>query len=202
AAAPTPNGAHTLTAIARDAAGNVTTSTAVPVTVANDTTPPTISAVATSAVTASGTTITWTTDEASDSQVEYGLTTAYGTSSALDGSLVTTHNMSLNGLSDSTMYHARVRSRDAAGNLAVSGDVTFTTLDGTPPAISVTAPAANATVSGLVPVTASASDNVGLSGVQFKLDGAPLGPEVTASPYSLTWPTQRPTDLVFGVVKV
>jgi hypothetical protein len=45
---------------------------------APDTTPPLISAINTTATTASGTTMTWTTNEAADSQVEYGLTTSYG----------------------------------------------------------------------------------------------------------------------------
>jgi hypothetical protein len=41
--------------------------------------------------------------------------------------MVTSHNQNINGLSSSTLYHYRVHSRDAAGNLAVSGDYTFTT---------------------------------------------------------------------------
>ena len=38
-------------------------------------------------------------------------------------------------------------------------------------------------------MTASASDNVGVVGVQFKLDGANLGAEVSVFPYSLSWDT-------------
>ncbi len=71
----------------------------------------------------------------------------------------------------------------------ISGDRTFTTLDGTFPSLSVTAPAAGATVSGTVAVTANASDNVGVVGVQFKLDGANLGTEDTTAPYSMSWNT-------------
>src|SRR5204862_1917465 len=56
----TTNGSHTLTAVARDDAGNQTTSSAVTVTVANDVTAPVISAVAASSITASGATIAWT----------------------------------------------------------------------------------------------------------------------------------------------
>lgn len=59
--------------------------------------------------------------------------------------------------------------------------------DTTPPAVAITAPANNATVSGSVTVSASASDNVGVAGVQFKLDGANLGSEVTAAPYNINW---------------
>ena len=88
-----------------------------------DTTPPLISAVTASSVTASGATITWTTDEASDSQVDYGPTADYGSSSALNTTLVTTHTVTLTGLTGTTLYHVRVRSRDAAGNLALSGQL-------------------------------------------------------------------------------
>src|SRR5207245_2538038 len=126
------------------------------------------------------------------SQVEYGTTTAYGQVSALVSALVTSHSVGLSGLSASTVYHYRVKSRDAAGNLAVSADFTFTTVappDTTPPTVSITAPAAGSTVSGTVTVSASATDNVGVVGVQFKLDGANLGAEVTAAPYSLSWNT-------------
>jgi hypothetical protein len=62
--------------------------------------------------------------------------------------------------------------------------------DTTAPTVSLTAPAAGATVTGSsVTVSANASDNVGVSGVQFKLDGANLGSEDTSSPYSITWNT-------------
>jgi len=59
--------------------------------------------------------------------------------------------------------------------------------DTTAPAVSLTAPANNATISGLsVAVAANASDNIGVAGVQFKLNGANLGAEDTSSPYSVT----------------
>src|SRR4029079_4142597 len=57
------DGIHTLTAVARDAAGNRTTSAAVTVTVANDTNAPVISAVTATGVTSSSATINWTTNE-------------------------------------------------------------------------------------------------------------------------------------------
>ena len=97
--------------------------------------------------------------------------------------------MSLGGLSPSTQYHFRVRSRDANANLALSGDFTFTTLEGTPPSVSITAPAAGSTVSGTITVTASASDNVGVAGVTFLRDDVPLGAEDTVAPYSVAWNT-------------
>jgi hypothetical protein len=55
--------------------------------------------------------------------------------------------------------------------------------------VAVTAPAAGATVSGTTPVSASASDDIGVVGVQFTLDGANLGAEDTSAPYSVSWNT-------------
>src|SRR5206468_13018850 len=117
------NGAHSLTAVARDAAGNTAPANAVSVTV--DNAPPLLSSVASTNLSSSAATITWTTNEASDSQVEYGLTSAYGQVSALASALVSSHSVGLSGLSASTVYHYRVKSRDAAGNLATSADQTF-----------------------------------------------------------------------------
>ena len=60
--------------------------------------------------------------------------------------------------------------------------------------MTVTAPANNATVTGSVNVTATAADNIGVAGVQFKLDGNNLGAEDTSSPYSISWNTTGATN--------
>ncbi len=72
-------------------------------------------------------TITWDTDEPATSQVEYGLGQNYGTVSPLDTALVTRHSVHITGLDDLAGYHFVVKSRDAAGNEAVSDDQTFST---------------------------------------------------------------------------
>ena len=56
------------------------------------------------------------------------------------------------------------------------------------PTVSITAPANGATVGGIVSVTATASDNVGVTKVEFYLDGA-LKSTDTASPYAWSWDT-------------
>ncbi|MCL7420197.1 MAG: Ig-like domain-containing protein [Methylobacter sp.] len=61
--------------------------------------------------------------------------------------------------------------------------------DTTAPTVSLTAPTNGATVLGTVTVSANASDNVGVVGVQFRLDGVNLGAEDTSSPYSIAWDT-------------
>src|SRR6266850_975931 len=57
--------------------------------------------------------------------------------------------------------------------------------------VTVTAPAPGATVRDTVAVSASVSTvgSLTVAGVQFKLDGANLGAEVTTAPYSISWDT-------------
>ena len=90
------------------------------VTVATDTTAPAISAVTAGSLTGNSAVITWTTDEASTSQVEFGLTTAYGSTTTLDGNLVTSHSVPVTGLTAGTTYHFRVLSRDGTGKHTIA----------------------------------------------------------------------------------
>ena len=63
-----------------------------------------------------------------------------------------------------------------------------------PPTVSMTSPAQGTLVSGPVTVSAMASDPIAVSGVQFLLDGASLGAQVTSPPYSITWNTTTVAD--------
>lgn len=65
--------------------------------------------------------------------------------------------------------------------------------DTTPPTTSITSPANGATVSGTTTVTASASDNVGVTKVEFYLDNV-LQATDTTSPYSWNWNTTASTN--------
>lgn len=159
--------------------------TAIP-TASTDAVAPVISAVAVPVTSTSGATVTWTTNEPADTQVEYGLTTTYGSSTSLAATLVTAHSANLTGLVDGTLYHFRVRSRDAAGNLTVSADSTFATVDGSTPSVSIIGPVAGSTVFGAVTVTAGASDNVGVTEVQIVVDGVPIVTD-TSAPYATAW---------------
>jgi hypothetical protein len=91
-----------------------------------DTTPPVISNVNDTAITRRAVTISWNTNEVATSQVEC-LSAGYSPGAAFDSNLVTTHSQTLSGLSYSTPYHYRVRSKDKAGNEGVSQDYSFTT---------------------------------------------------------------------------
>ncbi len=62
--------------------------------------------------------------------------------------------------------------------------------DTTAPSVTLTAPTAGSTVSNTVALTATATDNVAVTGVQFIIDGVNLGAELTTSPYTKTWDTK------------
>ena len=67
--------------------------------------------------------------------------------------------------------------------------------DPIPPTVSITAPASASTVTGTsVTVSANAADNIGVAGVQFKLDGVNLGSEDTTSPYSIIFDSTPMTN--------
>lgn len=61
--------------------------------------------------------------------------------------------------------------------------------DTTSPSVRLTLPVDGSIVSGTVSVSADASDDVGVAGVQFKVNGNNLGQEVTIAPYSISWNT-------------
>ena len=103
-----------------------------------DTTPPIISNVQVSSIGETTATITWTTNELADSAISYGPSSAYEDGTLSDGGLVTSHSMTLTGLSDSTEYHFMIESADSSGNVGTTGDQTFTT--DTPPPVDVTPP--------------------------------------------------------------
>lgn len=186
------NGSHTLTAKARDAAGNSTTSAAVVVNVNNvvDTEAPVATITSPVAGDVSGTVsiAATATDNVGVVGVQFQLdgvnlgsedvaspyTISWTTSTVANGN----HNLT-------------AIARDAAGNKDTSV-VVVVNVNNVPdtqvPVVSITAPVAGNVV-GTISVTANATDNVGVVGVQFLLDGANLGTEDVASPYSISWNT-------------
>ncbi|HXU13110.1 MAG TPA: Ig-like domain-containing protein, partial [Candidatus Binatia bacterium] len=192
------NGSHTLTAVGKNALGIAFVSSPVTVTVSNapppDTTPPTVSITSP----ASGATVSGTTTVSASASDNVGVS---GVQFFVDGSAVgaedttSPYSVAWNTTTVANGSHSlTARARDAAGNQKTSTAVTVTVSnapppDTTPPTVSITSPASGATVSGTTTVSASASDNVGVSGVQFFVDGSAVGSEDTASPYSVSWNT-------------
>ena len=100
--------------------GTFTTTPAPP-----DTTPPSISNVSVF-VGITTATINWNTNESSDSQINYGLTNAYG-SNYFDPTGALAHSVLLFNLTPNTLYHFQIISTDSSGNGANTADATFTT---------------------------------------------------------------------------
>ena len=92
-----------------------------------DQTPPEILGVIVGLVTTSSAEIWWFTDEPSNSRARYGETTDYGYFTDTDLRMLTVHFVVITDLNADTTYHFQVGSRDAAGNLGVSEDMTFKT---------------------------------------------------------------------------
>jgi chitodextrinase len=97
----------------------------------------------------------------------------------------------------------QAKAYDTYNNIGTSTTVNVTVADQTAPTVSLTAPGANSFVAGsAVAVSASASDNVGVVGVQFKLDGANLGAEDTTAPYAVNWDTTGATNAAHSITAV
>jgi fibronectin type 3 domain-containing protein len=110
--------------------------------------------------------------------VDVGNTTVY-TAQNLEGGLT---------------YYFAVTAHDTSGNESPPSDevshyLVDPSLDVTPPSISLTSPTTGTTVSGPVTITATATDNIGVVGVQFQLNGTNLGSEETTITYSVSWDT-------------
>ena len=187
-------GSHSITALARDAAGNTTTSAVVTVTVNNaDAQAPTVSLTAP----ASGATVSGTTTVAADAADNVGVV---GVQFRLDGNALGAEDLTAPYSVSSTTtaatngtHQLTATVRDAAGNSTTSAARTVTVSNGggggdsQAPTVSLTAPTNGATVSGSVAVSANASDNIGVVGVQFRVDGVNFGTEDTRASYSRTW---------------
>lgn len=186
-------GSHVLTAIARDMEGNTTTAAAVHVTVA-DQISPTV-AIATPANGATATGVMTLTATASDNVAVVGV------KFQLDGSdlgaeiTASPFSFSWNSATATPGVHSLTAiARDAAGHVTTSAAVSLTVTDQSAPSIVITAPTDGTKATGIVAVTATASDNVAVVGVQFKLDGANLGAELTTAPYAVNWNTVPVTE--------
>lgn len=114
---------------ASDQAGNMATTSDATFVTSATTTPvavPVISNIGVSGVSSTTAVITWDTDTPANSQVTYGTTSSYGSSSVLDTTLGTSHSVTLTGLTNSTVYHFAVVSANSFGT-TTSSDNTFVT---------------------------------------------------------------------------
>lgn len=114
---------------------------------------PVISNLAHSSIGTTTAIITWLTDEASDSQVEYGNVASgiYGSSTTLNTTLTTTHSEMITGLTSSETYNYRAVSADASLNSTTSANGSFSTgVSGSSVTFTWTAPVFNS--DGITPI--------------------------------------------------
>ena len=185
---------YTVAVDAYDAVGNrsakasLIASTAGCGTITDTQAPSTPTGLTKAAATATSISVSWTASTDNIGVTGYG---KYRNGSLVATSTGTTYTFS--GLSCGTGYTLAVDARDAAGNRSgktyLSAATAACGLDTTAPAISLTAPAPGAIVTGTIPMNANAIDNVGVAGVQFKVDGVNVSSEDTSSPYGVLWNT-------------
>ena len=185
----TSNGSHSLVAVARDAAGNRSTSPTIGIVVSNpDVTAPqvAITSPANGSTVSGSVQVTATaTDNIGVAGVQFKVDGAALNGELSSGPYATTWNT---GSMKNGSHQVSAVVRDAAGNQSTSTiSINVANSDSTAPQAAITAPANGATVSGMVAVSATATDNIGVAGVQFYVDGAALGQESTSAPYSISW---------------
>ncbi|MDA8210613.1 MAG: fibronectin type III domain-containing protein [Clostridia bacterium] len=98
----------------------------------HDGTPPVISNVTITNITSNGATISWTTNENTNTLIDYGTSTAYGSVAGSVNMISTdytkpsySHSITLTGLQAGIDYHVRVRAADAVGNQSQAEGYTF-----------------------------------------------------------------------------
>ncbi len=189
--------AHTILAMASDAAGNVgysqTITVVVGATASADTNPPTVSIVSP----ADGSTVprdlvallAMATDDVDVAEVEFFVD---GASKGSDASSPYSVDWNATSLPSGSAHTILAIARDAAGNVGYSQNVTVVvgataSADTNPPTVSIVSPADGSTVPrDLVALLAMATDDVDVAEVEFFIDGASKGSDAS-SPYSVDW---------------
>jgi hypothetical protein len=196
------DGSHTLTVIARDKAGNSTTSTPVTVTAKNGPTTPTgVSGAGTSPGPVA---LSWTASTDANGIAGYNLqrklSTASNYSTLASGVPGVSFNDSTATLAPDTGAPTAAVSAPASG-ATVSGKVTFqasATDTGTKTyynyQLAAVDKAGNISAWSAAITVTYGTNTSGIAGVRFLVDGADAAPEVTVSPYSISWNTATATD--------
>lgn len=191
------NGAHTITAKATDGAGNVGTSSPVSLTVSNvvpDTTAPTVNITSPviGAIVPNPTAVNVNaSDNIGVSKVELIVDGVTLTPADTNAPFSFSWNTSGYAAGSHTL---RTRATDAAGNIGLSAIITVTIPDTISPSTGLSAPLNGTTVSGTVNVMATATDNVGVSRVEFLVDGSIVNTDTSGPSYGFSWSTTSLTN--------
>ena len=189
------DGSYPLTAKAYDAAGNIGQSPAVTITVKNGTTSTDTTAPSLTAFTMPATAASLSVPVSSLSATDNVGVTGYLISESSSKPAATATGWTASAPTSFTFAGSGARTayawaKDAAGNICASRSAAVTiTLssakDTTAPVVAMTSPLNNSTVKGTVTIAATASDNVGVTKVEYYL-GSTLLKTVTSAPYSFS----------------
>ena len=182
------NGSHVITALAKDVNGSATSAT-ITLNVTNAVAPPTVSITSPAA----GATVSGSVSLTATALSNIGIASVQF---SVDGATVGTANSAPYSTTwDSTKATTGAHviaaiAKDTAGTTA-SATITVTVTNAvSPPSVTITAPAAGATVLGTVSLTATASSNIGIASVQFSVDTTAVG-TATSAPYSAMWDSTK-----------
>jgi hypothetical protein len=187
-------GAYTLTTRAYDAAGNAEPSAPVNVTVAHDTTPPTVTITSPAAGSTVQGTVSVLANASDDTQVSRVELYVDGTkvSTSPVGPGFTTSWNSRNSANGS--HTLMLKAFDSSGNVGSSPEVVVTVSnDIAPPTVALTSPAPGASVAGMVSLQADASDDKGVTQVEFFVNSTRIA-TVTSPPYVTSWDSHTVLD--------
>ena len=178
----TPDGSHSLTSKAWDTSENVTTSAVVPIIIDNNVPTTSITFPANGAFVRGSITITANAaDIVGVTKVEfYADAVRLGTDTSSPYSFVWNTATIADGNHTLTS-----RAYDAIGHVTTSSSVNIK-VDNTVPSTAITSPTSGAVVTFGVTIAANASDNLGVTKVEFYVDSTLIGNDTT-SPYSIVW---------------
>mgnify|MGYP001598223892 FL=1 len=128
-------------------------------------------------ITTNSSIIAFVTNELSDTQIEYGITTSYGQTTILNATFTTSHSQAFSNLLASTTYNYRIISKDAAGNIATSQNYTFTTQsipDNTPPTGIIDFSISNIGQTSLTLSWSVPTDSSGISNYDIRYNTSPI----------------------------
>lgn len=179
---------YQITATALDAAGNSASHSITVTSIESDTTPPTVTITSPldGAIVERGSTFTVQAEAADNVGVTSVVFRLNDETTCVDSTSPYTCQMTIDNTPDA-VYQITAIAFDAANNSSSHSITVFSSpeQDTTPPSVSITFPADGAIVpvSSNITVQASASDNIGVASVEFRLNGV-LQCTDTSSPYS------------------
>src|SRR5262249_4283692 len=99
-------------------------------------------------------------------------------------------------------YKWWVHAANTSSGIGPLSSASFMCKDITPPKVSIISPSTDAVISNTVQIVVSVSDDVGVVGVQFKLNGDNLGAEDTSTPFTINWNTKKRPNGVYTLEAV